>query len=519
MWPVLGLLVVLLSARLTQTKPPGQYAAILRSFGGPEKFSIEDYWPIPEDFKDDECWILVKAAAVYPWDKWARFNNGTRARLKAPVVIGQEVSGIVIQCGKGVTHLEQGARVFAKMPNYQGGYSQIVTTKGNETFNLPENFTHEEGAVSYYPFVVAHKALIHRAQISRGKSIFIIGGNRDVGAAAIQIAKAYGMYPIVASAGTEAGMKFMKDRGADHVLDHRHPNFRATAQFMNHFQKFDVVLNNRFPDEHYIDIDFCKNPGGYALFHDMMDIEVETKGAQYYKDTMFHEPEDCKASVDHIVKGLHEGLYRPHINKTFYLDQVIEAHQEMEDPDILGDFVLSKVHLDAYIHLSNCDQFGKKDAPRPVTYVGTINFSDPTPTLKIGMYRFNFTPANSAEQRSISQYIFTLAVEEFYGGTTPTPSAELKTYSFESLYDSEDLRDMSKHGNYDADSASQFFGKKTRVLGEDRIILRRERERNATLLAQKHNATLLAQKRNETHAHGTREEKSRKRRELEAIRI
>jgi hypothetical protein len=54
MWPVLGLLVVLLSARLTQTKPPGQYAAILRSFGGPEKFSIEDYWPIPEDFKDDE---------------------------------------------------------------------------------------------------------------------------------------------------------------------------------------------------------------------------------------------------------------------------------------------------------------------------------------------------------------------------------------------------------------------------------------------------------------------------------
>ncbi|XP_026685526.1 uncharacterized protein LOC103517736 [Diaphorina citri] len=106
MWPVLGLLVVLLSARLTQTKPPGQYAAILRSFGGPEKFSIEDYWPIPEDFKDDECWILVKAAAVYPWDKWARFNNGTRARLKAPVVIGQEVSGIVIQCGKGVTHLE-----------------------------------------------------------------------------------------------------------------------------------------------------------------------------------------------------------------------------------------------------------------------------------------------------------------------------------------------------------------------------------------------------------------------------
>lgn len=61
-----------------------------------------------------------------------------------------------------LTSFQQAQRVFAKMPDYEGGYKQIVITKGADTFPLPDNFTHEEGAVSYYPFVTAHKALVHR---------------------------------------------------------------------------------------------------------------------------------------------------------------------------------------------------------------------------------------------------------------------------------------------------------------------------------------------------------------------
>uniref|UniRef100_A0A8D9EFJ7 Quinone oxidoreductase n=1 Tax=Cacopsylla melanoneura TaxID=428564 RepID=A0A8D9EFJ7_9HEMI len=439
-------------------KQPGQYANVLREFGGPEKFITEDMWPIPEDFAPDECWVLVKAAAVYPWDKYARHNNGTRKKLKTPVVIGQEVSGIVIQCGKNVTHIKQAERVFAKMPNYEGGYKQIVLLKGSETFPLPENFTHEEGAVSYYPFMVAHKALIKRAQITRGKSILIIGGNRDVGAAAIQIAKAHGMYPIIATAGTEEAKQYCKDRGADHVVDHNLDAFRSIAVAANGHTKFDVIFNARYPNDHEEDVDFAKSPGGYCLYHDLRDIEKETHG---FPETKLAEHNE---SMQHILHGFNSGQYRPYVNKTFYLDQIDEAHREVDDPDVIGDVVLTKVHRDDYIHLSNCEnRVAGHNLSRPVTLLGTINWSDTPPNLKIANYRFNFTPANSAEQNSISQYIWTLAVEELYGGSTPLTTTDHVTYSFESLYSSAEF-ESSAHGQYDAKEVHEVIDKKGGLL-------------------------------------------------------
>lgn len=228
---------------------------------------------------------------------------------------------------------------------------------------------------------------------------------------------------------------------------------------MNHGQKFDVILNAFSGNEEFeLDNEFCKNPGGFNVYHDQIDIETETYGYHHYKDTMAHEPEDCNSSLHHVLQYLHKGIYRPHINKTFYMDLIGDAHREVDNPEVIGDMVLTQVHRDQYIHLSNCEHFGSHNISRPITYIGTINYSDPTPTMKIAQYRFNFTAKDSAEQQSISQYLWTLAFTELYGGTYPPSTTDLVTYSFESLYDSKDL-DLSKEITYDAKSVSDVLGK------------------------------------------------------------
>lgn len=54
MFPFVLVCLVARSIQLCEAKTPCQYAAVLRSFGGPDKFTIEDYWPLPRDFRDDE---------------------------------------------------------------------------------------------------------------------------------------------------------------------------------------------------------------------------------------------------------------------------------------------------------------------------------------------------------------------------------------------------------------------------------------------------------------------------------
>lgn len=103
-----------------------------------------------------------------------------------------------------------------------------------------------------------------------------------------------------------------------------------------------------------------------------------------FLSALFAFQEEVNASITHVLDGLHNGVYRPHINRTFYLDQIDEAHRLVDNEEVLGDVVLTKVHRDNYIHLTNCENRASGlPLYRPVTYINDDPLNCTPPTHKV----------------------------------------------------------------------------------------------------------------------------------------
>ena len=94
-------------------------AVRIHSFGGIDVLKYEDV-PIPEP-KEDEVLIRVIAAGVNPYD--VDLREGADKRLKLPLALGLDVSGLVEKTGAKVTKFKKGDPVYAFLDYLdEGGY-------------------------------------------------------------------------------------------------------------------------------------------------------------------------------------------------------------------------------------------------------------------------------------------------------------------------------------------------------------------------------------------------------------
>ena len=95
-------------------------------------------------------------------------------------------------------------------------------------------------------FVTAYLNVFHEAALKPGEALLVHGGASGVGTAAIQLAKALGPSPVIATVGSEAKAEACKElgaalaltggRGPDVILDHigaayLEPNLRCLAPY------------------------------------------------------------------------------------------------------------------------------------------------------------------------------------------------------------------------------------------------------------------------------------------------
>ncbi|RME62518.1 MAG: sorbitol dehydrogenase, partial [Nitrospirae bacterium] len=150
--------------------------------------------PVPE-VSDGEILLKTKACGVctgevMPW----------YIEKKAPLVIGHEPAGVVVQCGKGVKGFKEGDRVFVhhhgpcmgcrfcqrgdyvQCPQwkqkgiYPGGLSEYIRVTEHslrDTLKLPDSVSYDE-ATLVEPVACVVKAL-RRAGIKRGDTVLVIG--------------------------------------------------------------------------------------------------------------------------------------------------------------------------------------------------------------------------------------------------------------------------------------------------------------------------------------------------------
>lgn len=221
---------------------------------------IEDI-PIPEIGPED---ALMKTHAcgicsgdVMPW----------YIEKKAPVVIGHEPAGEIIEVGKDVTSFKPGDRVFVHhhAPCFlckfcrRGDYVQCETWRNtkiipggiseyihipkinleNDTLLLPDNVSYEDGTL-IEPTACVVKAL-KRAHIKRGDTVLVIGLG-VMGMINILLAKKYGAGKVIGADMVRFRLKKAKEFGADEVVDVSKDNLLDSLKNLTKGTMADVVV-------------------------------------------------------------------------------------------------------------------------------------------------------------------------------------------------------------------------------------------------------------------------------------
>ena len=164
--------------------------------------------------------VKVEAVSVNPVDTKQRKTD-----TASPRVLGWDAAGTVAAVGKDVTLFKPGDAVF---------YAGDVTRPGCDSeFHLvderivgskPKSLDFAHAAAVPLTAITAWEAFFDRMKIARNSaaSLLIINGAGGVGSIAIQIAKLAGL-KVIATASRAESVAWVKDLGAEHVVDHRKP--------------------------------------------------------------------------------------------------------------------------------------------------------------------------------------------------------------------------------------------------------------------------------------------------------
>ncbi|KAJ6515403.1 chaperonin 10-like protein [Mycena sanguinolenta] len=148
-----------------------------------------------------------------------------------PVVLGNDVAGIVEEVGEGVEGISKGDRVYVQPPMGLGGFQEYTISPNSPRFQIPEDKDFDEVATIPMAFTSACIGLFAAAPIGlglnptysweksqQGESALVIGGGTSVGQFAVQLLKSVGFTRIVAYA-SKKHFEYLAQLGATECID------------------------------------------------------------------------------------------------------------------------------------------------------------------------------------------------------------------------------------------------------------------------------------------------------------
>jgi len=198
-------------------------ALVLSRYGGPEHTALIDV-PQPSPGAS-ELLVQVQAAGLNPVD----FKTRAGAlkiihNYPLPIVMGNELSGVVEAVGPGVTRFAKGDRVFARVDrDRMGAFAEYAVVHEDHVARMPASLDFPSAAAVSLAALTALQALRDELNVGAGQRVFIPGGAGGVGTFAIQIAKHLGAH--VATTASPRGEALVKRLGADVVIDYSRERF------------------------------------------------------------------------------------------------------------------------------------------------------------------------------------------------------------------------------------------------------------------------------------------------------
>lgn len=312
---------------------------------------------LPEpDIREDEVLVKVGAASVNVLD--SKLRSGEFKLLlpyKTPFVLGHDVAGVVVRVGSRVQNFKQGDEVYARPDDLRiGTFAEFVAVKESALALKPTNLTMEEAASLPLIGLTAWQALVEMGKLKKGQKVFIQAGSGGVGSFAIQLAKHLGA--TVATTTSAANMSWVKELGADIVVDYHQNDFEEVLK------DYDLVLNSQDGKTLKKSLNILK-PGGKLIsisgppdpaFAEaiganwvvkqvvrLLSWETRNKAKQREVDYSFLFMKPNGNQLREIAKLVETGAVRPVVDKVFPFAAVNDALDYVERGRTKGKVVIN----------------------------------------------------------------------------------------------------------------------------------------------------------------------------------
>ena len=310
------------------------------SFGGPEVLRLQEA-PDPAP-GPGQVVVRVRAAGVNPVETYVR--AGSYAALpQLPYTPGADAAGEVEAVGDGVA-LRKGERVFVSW-SLSGTYAERVLCEAGQVHPLPASLSFAQGAALGIPYSTAWCALFQRAQARAGQSVLVHGASGGVGLAAVQMARAAGLF-VLGSAGSERGRHLVVEQGAHHALDHGDPSHLDEAVRLAGGKGLDLVVEMLANVNLGRDLPALARGGRVVVVGSRGAVEVNprdlmSRDASVIGMILYNATDAERASLwAGIGAGLEAGTLRPVVFRELPLAEAARAHREIIGEKVAGKIVL-----------------------------------------------------------------------------------------------------------------------------------------------------------------------------------
>jgi NADPH2:quinone reductase len=316
--------------------------------GGPEQLKIADVAvgePGPGEIRIRHHVVGLNFIDVY-------HRTGVYP-LALPATLGMEAAGVVEAVGAGVTHLKPGDRAaYASQP--PGSYCELRVMPAKCVCKLPDAIEFDTGAAMMLKGLTA-QYLLKRTQpqggLKEGDHILFHAAAGGVGLIACQWAKAMGLQ-LIGTAGSDAKCALAREHGAAHVINYAKEDFLARVKEITGGKGVKVVYDSVGKDTWEKSLDCLQPFGLMACFGAASGAPapfavglLAAKGSIYVtRQTLFSHiasRETTQAMADDLFAAVTSGKVKIRIDQRYPLEQVEQAHRDLEARKTTGSTVLT----------------------------------------------------------------------------------------------------------------------------------------------------------------------------------
>jgi NADPH:quinone reductase-like Zn-dependent oxidoreductase len=321
-------------------------AVVWTAYGPPEVLEVREVpKPVP---KGNEVRIRVRACNLFAGDaEFRRLYLPIAVRLplrlyvgvtrpKRVTVLGQELAGEVDAVGEDVARYRPGDQVFGATGfNFGSNAEYACLPEDAMMARKPSNMSFEEATT--VP-VGGYNALhfVRLADIKAGERVLMNGAGGSIGTIAIQLAKLRGAH--VTATDSARKLEMLTSLGADRVIDYAEVDFTATGDTYD--VVFDVVGKSPF----WRSLRALNRKGRYVMCNNGV-LVPKFKGLwtrlSSSKRVISRLAGERREDLVHLRELIEAGKLRTYIDRTYQMEEIVEAHRYVDQALKMGNVVIS----------------------------------------------------------------------------------------------------------------------------------------------------------------------------------